>query len=145
MLIYESRARILQFKAGTAPTFPASARISASFEPRTPFGGETGKTRNTVVGQNIKAKASPSTGHFYMLAEEPLFPALDFSASVQSATFAVHGNEISVDASVTSLQDVADLLGALCYAFPGILNLYLPDSPYPLYAWGRVGAARTMP
>jgi len=139
VLIYESRARVIAFAKGATFAFPSKAKISASFEPRIPFGGATGRTRNTVAGAAMRAKESPSTGHFFMLADSPLFPPLAFSAPISGAVFSANGHEITVEAEVGSIQEVADLLGALCYAFPGILNLYLPDSPYAHFAWGDIG------
>ena len=48
---------------------------------------------------------------------------------------------VSVRSRCTSEQDLADLLAAVFYAFPAVVNLYLPDAPFPTHAWGQVGAA----
>ena len=88
------------------------------------------------------AKASPSTGRFFFEMDKPLFPRLSARRVVGTEVFSINGNVVSVESRVQSLQDVENLLDTLCYVFPAVLNLELPDSPYTLYAWGHIGGAK---
>ena len=38
-----------------------------------------------------------------------------------------------------SPQDLADLISTVYCALPAVLNVYLPDIPFPTHAWGRLG------
>jgi|GEM_PF-1680033 len=142
MLTYEFRDRVLQFLDGATPAFPAHAKISGALAPRPPFGGELGVTRNSAQGVKMRARSSPSTGRFFLELDEPLFPPLSARSPAGTEVFSIDGHEVSVESRVQSLEEVANLLGALCYVFPAILNLDLPDSPYLLYAWGQIGEAK---
>ena len=143
MPIYQFRERVLKFKDEATLTFPSDAKISAKLEPLPPFGGEKGVTRN--FSKDVKmmmAKASPSTGRFFFEMDEPLFPRLSARRVAGTEVFSINGNVVSVESRVQSLNDVENLLDTLCYIFPAVLNLELPDSPYTLYAWGHIGGAK---
>ncbi len=144
MLIYDLRGRFLNFRDEATPTYPADATISAELAPRTPFGGEVGLTRSATRDRDAKisARVSPSTGTFFFDLHEPLFPKLDARSAPGEVVFSIKGHVASVEARVESLQEVTDLLGALCYVFPAVLNLELLDSPYVRYAWGEIGGAK---
>lgn len=142
MPIYQFRDRVLQFKEGATPVFPAVSTISAALAPRPPFGGEKGITKNFTKDIRTTAKASPSTGRFFFEPDQPLFPKLSARKLVGTETFSIDGYVVSVESRVKSLLDVEELLDILCYVYPAVLNLELPDSPYVLYAWGHIGGVK---
>lgn len=141
MLIYEYRNRLFHFEGEGKPTFPAHAVISTALAPRVPFGGVAGPTRTSAVGVDVRARVSPSTGRFTLEAKAPLFEPLSAGLS-GSERFSMEGHIATVETTVGSLQEVADLLGALSYVLPAILNLEIVDAPYSLHSWGRIGDSK---
>jgi hypothetical protein len=142
MFTYVLREREFQFLKGTNPQFPNDATVYIELEPGVPFGGHTGITRHTVRGLGIKARVNLSTGRFVVESSTPLYDPLEASIAIAGTVFQIKGNIALVQSRCTSQQDLTDLLGKIYYAFPALLNVYLPDSPVPKYAWGTVGDAK---
>ena len=71
-----------------------------------------------------------------------MFEPVTSSILVADTAFEVKRNVVSVRSRCTSEQDLTDLLASVFYAFPAVLNLYLPDAPFPTHAWGKLGTAR---
>lgn len=142
MLLYRLRDRVLYFKDGTAPVFPAEVEVCAALAPEVSFGGVSGVSRNVVRAGGFKATANTSIGKFVMERDTPLFEPVVASITVGDTVFKVERNVVSVRSQCKSAQDLTNLLGALNYAFPAVLNVYFLDAPYPAYAWGQVGGAK---
>jgi hypothetical protein len=142
MLTYVLRERQFQFLQGINPQFPNDATVYIELEPGVPFGGHTGITRHTVRGLGTKARVNLSTGRFVFESSTPLYDPLEATVTTAGTLFQIKGNIALVQSRCTSLQDLADLLSRIYYAFPALLNVYLPDSPVPKYAWGTVGDAK---
>ena len=140
MLIYNLRERRLQFKDGIRPRFPANAIVHVAPAPSVPFGGAAGFTRNSVRDQTLIARANLSTGRFLFESKEPLFESLDASIAISGTTFQIKKNIARVQSRCRSEQDLGYLIATLFYAFPAVLNVYLPDAPHPTHAWGLVGS-----
>jgi hypothetical protein len=142
MLVYEFRNRLLHFLGETRPSFPAKVEISTALAPPVPFGDGIGPTRTTAHNAEFVARPSPSSGRFILEAKGPLFEPLSATSESSTESFAINGRTATVRATVDSIQEVADLLGALNYALPAVLNLEIPDAPYSLYSWGAIGGVK---
>lgn len=138
MLTYQLRERRIQFLSGVSPNFPATVQVNIALKPMVPFGGYAGETRN-VGDQTFFARANLSTGRFYVKTSLPLFDKLNAAVKIDTTEFRIAGNVATVRTRCASLQDLSDLLVTLHFAFPAVLNLHLPDSPYSLYVWGTAG------
>ena len=140
MLLYRLRARLLHFE-GVSPRFPADAVVNVELAPEVPFGGAAGISRNAVTDTHVKGRANLLTGRIVLEWSKPLFEPVAASIAIADTAFEVKRNVITVRSRCTSEQDLADLLAAMFYAFPTVLNLYIPDAPFPTRAWGQVGTA----
>lgn len=142
MLLYRLRDRIFEFKDGSKPHYPDEAVVKVALAPQVPFGGVSGVTRQAVTDTEVKARANLSTGRFVLEWDKPLFDPVTASVRVADTTFEINGNVVTVRSRCTSQQDLHDLLSAVFYAFPAVLNVYFPDAPFPTHAWGQIGSAR---
>ena len=142
MLLYRLRERILEFKDGISPRFPDNAIVNVALAPEVPFGGVAGISRHSVTGTQIKARANLSTGRFVLEWDKPLFEPVAASIAIFDTEFEVKKNVVSVRSRCTSEQDLHDLVSAVFYVFPAVLNVNFPDAPFPTHAWGQLGAAR---
>jgi hypothetical protein len=64
---------------------------------------------------------------------------VDASLDIADTNFLVKQNVVTVSSRCGSSQDLADLISIVYYAFPAILNVHLPDIPFPTHAWGGLG------
>jgi hypothetical protein len=142
MLLYRLRERIFQFEGGVSPRFPADAIVHVALAPEVPFGGVPGTSRNAVTDTTGKARVNLSTGRAVLEWEKPLFGPVTASTAIAGTAFEASKNVVSVRSRCTSEQDVTDLLAAVFYAFPAVLNLYIPDAPFPTRAWGQLEQAK---
>jgi len=137
MLLYRLRERIFQFEGGVSPRFPTDAIVHVALAPEVPFGGVPGTSRNAVTDTTGKARVNLSTGRAVLEWDKPLFGPVTASTAIAGTAFEASKNVVSVRSQCTSEQDLTDLLAAVFYAFPAVLNLYIPDAPFPTYAWGQ--------
>jgi hypothetical protein len=142
MLLYRLRERVLQFEGGVSPRFPGHAVVNVELAPGVPFGGAAGPSRNAVTGTTMQARVNLSTGRAVVESKKPMFEPVTASIAIAGTDFEVNKNVVSVRSQCTSEQDLTDLMAAVFYAFPAVLNLYLPDAPFPTHAWGQLGKAR---
>jgi hypothetical protein len=137
MLLYRLRGRILQFEGRVSPRFPADAVITVALAPEVPFGGVAGTSRNAVTDTTGKVRVNLSTGRAVQEWSKPLFEPVTAAIAVADTAFEVNNNVVSVRSRCTSEQDLTDVIAAVFYAFPAVLNLYLPDAPFPTHVWGQ--------
>jgi hypothetical protein len=133
------RERIFQYIDGGNPKFPADASINVTLQPLTQFGGIPGESRNSVADQIMKANFNLSTGRTKIRCEQQLFEPVESSISIENIRFQIKKNVIKVNSRCESQQDLNDLISTLYYAYPAVLNIYLPDVPFPTHAWGTIG------
>lgn len=142
MHIYQQRERQIKFLSGKTPEFPAEVAINVSLEPLVSFGGHAGETTNVVGGQSFKIRTNLSTGKFYVKVDSPLFEKLGANVKNGTTEFSITGNIATIRTNCASLQELSDRLAMLHFVFPAILNVYLPDAPHSLYAWGTAGSEK---
>lgn len=142
MLIYRLRERRFQYQDGILPRFPNTAVVNVALEPTVPFGGVAGPSRSATKEFQFIAKANLSKGTFIFDLPKPLCEPLDSSIKISNITFHIKRNIASVKFHCKSRKDLAYFLAALFYAFPAVLNVYILDAPFPIYAWGSVGEAK---
>ena len=142
MLTYRLRERVFQFQEGAFPTYPADASVSIALQPPVQFGGVAGVTRNAVTGRRTKAKINFSTGRFEIKWDEPLFEPVEASLNIADTNFRIKQDIVTVTSRCRSPQDLTDLISTVYYAFPAVLNVYLPDTPFPTHVWGTLGNNR---
>lgn len=142
MLTYNFQERKIDIKGKEPPEFPEKVVINVSLEPLVPFGGVAGSTRNSVSDQEIIARANLSMGKFFLEVKKPLFEPLDASLTISGSTFQIKKNIVQVQFQCESFGYLDSYLKCLFYAFPAVLNVYLPDAPYPTHAWGEIGESK---
>lgn len=138
MLLYRLQDRIFSSPKGTKLLFPNDVAVQITLEPTVAFGGVEGPSRNVVAG-SITAHFNLSTGRAFAVSPGGLFEPLQSSVEVQDTYFEIQANRVVVTSRCESLQDLQDLVSALYYAYPTVLNLYFPDAPVPISADGFVG------
>lgn len=140
MLIYRLQERTFDIPQGTQLEFPNDVIVDLKVYPDVPFGGVIGPSRNVVTDAEMHLKVNLSTGRtMAQRANKPLFDTINLALDVADTHFEINGNQVRVKSKCTSLQDLQDLISALFYAFPAVLNIYFPDPPTIIHATGQVG------
>lgn len=97
---------------------------------------------STDPNKILRAKVNLSTGRFMIETQEPLFDPLKIEYEEGGITLRVDGDITTIRAECKSHSHLEKLVTVVFHVFPSVLNLYFPDAPYPLYAWGSVGSAK---
>jgi hypothetical protein len=90
----------------------------------------------------MRVKVNLSTGRSEILVDEPLFEPVTASLEIADTRFEIRQDVVVVTARCESQRDLSDLMSTVYYAFPAILNVFLPDAPYPTHGWGVLGESR---
>lgn len=141
MLVYRLQERTFDIPQGTKLEFPNDVIVDLKVYPEVPFGGVIGPSRNVVTDVDMQLRVNRATGRTMALrANKPLFDTINIALDVADTHFEINGNQVRVKSKCASLQDLRNLISALFYAFPAVLNVYFPDPPVVTYATGQVGA-----
>jgi hypothetical protein len=90
----------------------------------------------------MRVKVNLSTGRSEILVDKPLFDPVTASFEIADTRFEIRQDVVTVTARCESQRDLTDLMSTVYYAFPAILNVFLPDAPYPTHGWGVLGKFR---
>ena len=140
MLTYQLRERNYRPKNGSRFEFPNDVTVEYKLLPAVQFGGEVGPTRNAVFGSVVELAFDLSRGRAFSTPLQPLFDPITVTSKAFGAQFEMTGNAVRATKRCGTFDELNGFVSALYYAFPAILNVYLPDVSMPQILSGQVGS-----
>lgn len=137
-MYYQIRQRIFKYSNGQSPTFPADFEVNLHFLPLQPFGMEPGGGRTAVRGEEATVYFNMNTGKYYVESKRPLHPLRVEEKGEVSVV--LQGNCLTLKGIACDLDYIAQLLEAVYYLLPVLLNVEFFDPPYIERADGKIGS-----
>ena len=128
MLTYRVRKRVFRRHGPGDIQFPAKLTIDFNLLPLQPFGMQPGGGRTVVRAVAGVVEFDANTGRHEATSAKPLEP-LEVLIEEPARTVHRHGNTLSVTSTFTNLNEVNELLSAVYFALPILLNVEYADPP----------------
>lgn len=138
MLTYQVRPRVLSFRGGKVPEFPADGEINFHFQPLQPFGeaADGGRTAVRAVAASVLINAN--TGATTVESKTPL-SRLGVRIDEPNRRVEQDGRVMTISQEFQSIGELSALIEAVAYVFPSVLNVSFQDAPYVERVDGIVG------
>lgn len=141
MLTYQIRRRIFRHEPGEELAFPAHCELCFYFQPAQPFGTEPGGGRTAVRAVAASALFNANTGQHWIDSKQPL-SALDVTVEEPTRTVRLVGTTLTVSERFETLQAMEEVITAVFFVLPTLLNIPFADPPYIERVDGKVGSSR---
>ncbi len=138
MLTYQLRERSFLLEEGGTLVFPNKVYIEFMFCPTEAFGNHSGKGRTLLRGTGCKIKYDANTGRTYVDAESLLSP-LNVTIKDNIRAIRLKGNKLHIRTYCETIKDLINIIEAVYYGFPPILNISFGESPIIKRVKGKVG------
>ena len=138
MLTYQLRERSFLLEEGGTLDFPNTVYIEFLFCPTEALGKHSGKGRTVLRGSRAGIWYDANTGRGYVDSEPPLKP-LNVTIKKPNTTIRLRGNRLHIRTYCESVDALVNLIDAVYYGFPPVLNLDFAESPIIKRVKGKVG------
>lgn len=143
MLTYQLQRRVCRIKNEKEFTFPNEVKIEIYLEPTEQFGVITGeaRTNKTAVRKHRAVHFwDANTGKWGVRSDPPL-ESIETVVEWTNLRLEMQGSKLLAKTECETFKELHDLLIALHYAMPILLNLELAEPPTVKYTRGQVGDA----
>lgn len=140
MLTYQLQKRVCMIKNEKELTFPSDVEIEVCLEPTEQFGIGEKLSKTALQGSEGRLIYDANTGKWGFKSSSPLQP-IEVVVEWLNLRLEMQGNIVKAKTHCRAFKDMNDLLIALHYLFPILLNLEFAEPPTVKYTRGRVGEA----
>lgn len=138
MLTYQVRKRVFVRLNGKTFDFPNSVEILFVFQPLQPFGSGSDDGRTAVKGVEVDLIFNANTGRHAVKSKVPLQP-LDVTIEDPVWRLEFRGNEVRVFTHCKNMKELKELVEAIYYGLPMLLNVEFADPPIVERVSGKIG------
>jgi hypothetical protein len=140
VLTYQIRPRIFRHEPGQELTFPAPCDLCFHFQPTQPFGAEPGGGCTAVRAGAASVLFNANTGQHWIESTKPL-SALHVTLDESTRTIRLLGPTLTISGRFESLQAIEEVITAVFFVLPTLLNIPFADPPYIESVDGKVGSS----
>jgi len=138
MLTYQLQNRIYQIKNEKPFSFPNNVEIEIFLEPTEQFGVGIKPSKTAVKNHKAEVFYNANTGKSYILSD-PLLEPIEAILEWNNLRLELKGNKLYANTDCEAFSDLDELLIALHYITPILLNVEFMEPPIVKYTSGRVG------
>lgn len=138
MLTYTIRKRVFRLSEGDTLVFPNHVEVRVVLQPLQPFGAAPDGGRTAVRGVPATVRFDANSGRHTIESKVPPKP-LEVVIEDPVRRVELRGNELFIRTRCETLEDVNNLIEAIYYGFPMLLNVDFADPPIVERVNGKVG------
>ena len=139
VLTYQIKAHIFRLLDVGPFTFPNDVLIKMLLGPPEPFGTGNERGRTAVLAVPAKALFDANTGRHFIQSEKPLTPLEVVIDESPIRVVKLKGNVLTIQTRCDSLEEINQLIEALYYGLPILINIEYIDPPFVRLVEGKVG------